>query len=169
MKYTDGQRDTVSYLAKVTSLLEEKFCRLRLRSCTKADIDQGLVQCSDNTLLTFPEFYDVSKNCALHHDGGLRASFSFFLQNSKKSPELSVSQVFSRMLMEQHGVTQPMAEAVTTRFPTLGSLIRAYRDSCYSDEERENLLVGMTYDGHKKIRPAVSKVIAWLYNDEHLQ
>ena len=71
------------------------------------------------------------------------------------------------MLLCQFGVTWAMAMAVTARYPTPKALMRALR-ACDSDEARESLLAGMVYDGRKKIRSDVAKIMAWLYSMEEL-
>ena len=38
---THDQSETCGFLATVTHLLAEKFSRLRLKSCTRRDVDEG--------------------------------------------------------------------------------------------------------------------------------
>jgi len=47
-------------------------------------------------------------------------TFLDFHANSKKTPYLGAKEVFQRMLMQAHGITLDLAEAITDKYPTLG-------------------------------------------------
>ncbi len=61
MKHTDSQRDSMAYLARMTSLLSQEYGGRTLTSCTKEDIDRGLVVNRSTTLISFKEFYENSR------------------------------------------------------------------------------------------------------------
>ena len=61
-----------------------------------------------------------------------------------------------------------MANAITEKYETLGKLMEAY-EALGDKSDRESLLTGLSYDGRKKIRPDISKVIAWLYTKDVLE
>lgn len=77
---------------------------------------------------------------------------------------MSQSDIFARMLCQQHGVTPSIALAVVEKYPSVGDIINAY-DECQSQEEMEDLLTDIQYEEGKKIRKGISQVIAWLYNE----
>ena len=72
-----------------------------------------------------------------------------------------------RMLIQQFGVTWSMANAITSVYPTLGALMDAYDDNDKDEEAIEKMLAGLNYDGGKKLRADISKVMGWLYNERN--
>ena len=146
VKTTEDKKESMAFLTYMTRDLRAKYHELRLTSCTVDDVTDNLVEKWDTTLPIFAQFND----------------------NSRKNKPLTTSDMFVRMLVQQHGVTVSMANVIVEKYPTIGALMRAY-ENCDTQEEKEELLTGLVYEsGTKKIRSATSKVLAWLYNDKSL-
>ena len=66
------------------------------------------------------------------------------------------------------GLSPGMAWAITDVYATPALLKEAYL-SCRSADDMESLLCGLPYDDStKKLPKAVSKAVAWLYNETPL-
>ena len=138
VKRTDDQKETIEYLTMMTRLLTKKYSGRSLTSCTQADIDNGLVGQRDTTLLTFQEFND----------------------STKKTKEMTVGEVWGKMLLRLKGLSVEMAQAIISQYPTPTSLVRAYK-ACSTAQERIKLLTAMSYgmENKRKIPKTVSEAL----------
>ena len=93
--------------------------------------------------------------------------FEDFYQHSRPDKPMSIRETFCNMLICQKGLSAGMAWAITSNYPTIKSLKLAY-NNCASEKDRESLLVGIPYDGGKKVPLSVSKTLHHLFNDSEL-
>ena len=89
-------------------------------------------------------------------------AYNFHFQN------WTVSEMFAKHLMRLRGLSSERAQAIIEKYPTIQSLLRAYRH-CGNDKERELLLAHIYWGtSAKTIGPALSRTIHKLYTSNRL-
>ena len=79
--------------------------------------------------------------------------------------DLAAIYTYCTLFAKVSGVSWPMAESLTRKYPTPAALMEAY-DEC-EEGERGSMLAGFEYGpagARKKVRKDVSEVLAALYN-----
>ena len=145
VKKTDDQKGTIEYLTLITRLLRQKYLNKDLASCTFTDISDSLVGRRDTTLLTFQHFNE----------------------SSKKTKDLSVGEVFAKMLLRMKGLSVEMAQAIVSQFPTPRDLLNAYND-CDSVPEKIKVITDLTYgmENKRKIPKSVAEALMKVWTFE---
>ena len=144
VKKTDDQKGTIEYLTLITRLLRQKYLNKDLASCTFTDITDGLVGRRDTTLLTFQHFNE----------------------SSKKTKDLTVGEVFAKMLLRMKGLSVEMAQAIVSQYPTPRDLLNAY-NNCDSVPDKVKVITDLTYGMENKrkipksVAEALMKVWTW--------
>ena len=147
VKKTPDQKGTIEYLTLITRLLRRKYEGRELSSCTQSDISDGMVGARDTTLM----------------------SFTHFNETSKKSKELSVGEVWAKMLLRMKGLSVEMAQTLVTHFPTPSHLLEAY-DNCSSSAEKIKLVSDLTYglENKRKIPKSIAEALMKVWNNASL-
>ena len=147
VKKTPDQKGTIEYLTLNTRLLRRKYETRDLSSCTQSDISDGLVGARDTTLLPFTHFNETSK----------------------KSKELSVGEVWAKMLLRMKGLSVEMAQTLVSHFPTPSHLLEAY-DNCSSSVEKVKLVSDLTYglENKRKIPKSIAEALMKIWNNASL-
>ena len=147
IKRTEDQKGTIEYLTLITRLLRDKYKNQDLTSCTFNDINDGLIGCRDNTLLPFQHFNDMSK----------------------KNKDLTVGEVFAKMLLRLKGLSVEMAQSIVSSYPTANVLINAY-GSCSSNNEKIKLISDLTYgiENKRKIPKSVAEALMKVWTNDNL-
>ena len=147
VKKTDDQKGTIEYLTLVTRLLKRKYQNKNLRSCSQTDIADGLVGCRDTTLLPFKHFNETSR----------------------KNKDLSIGEVWAKMLLRMKGLSVDMAQAIVSQYPTPRDLREAY-NKCGTDQEKVKMLNDLTYgiENKRKIPKTVSEALMKVWNKDQL-
>jgi len=138
IKMTSNNNETLLYLETMTRYLTKVFSGRELFSCSYSETQEE-EKLPSNYMLTFLEFE----------------------QSSKKITNFNVREMLLKQLLQLSGVSVVKAKAITELYPTVDSLLTAYR-SCDNDKQREKLLAGIKSNGMaKSLGPVVSKK---LYN-----
>ena len=147
VKKTPDQKGTIEYLTLMTRLLRRKYESRELSSCTQSDISDGLVGARDNTLMPFTHFNETSK----------------------KSKELTVGEVWAKMLLRMKGLSVEMAQTLVTHFPTPRHLLEAY-ENCSSSAEKIKLVSDLTYglENKRKIPKSIAEALMKFWNNASL-
>lgn len=141
VKLTKNQKESMRFLAKLTTVIAKKYAFLSLSGLKTAFVSKV-----DDVRLPY---------------------FGDFHENSRPEKPLTVREIFCNMLICQRGLSAGMAWAITSKYPTLRCLKDAYENA---DVDKEKLLVGIPYDnGSKKIPLSVSKTLCYLFNDTELE
>ena len=138
IKKTADQKGTIEYLTLFTRLLRDKYLNQDLSSCTNSDLAEGLVGHRDTTLLTFQEFNE----------------------SSKKNKQLSVTEVFAKMLLRLKGLSVEMAQTIVKKYPTPHILMEAY-SRCDNGVERIKMISELAYgmEGKRKIPKTIAEAL----------
>jgi len=138
VKKTADQKGTIEYLTLFTRLLRDKYRNLDLTSCTQSDLSDGLIGARDTTLLTFQEFND----------------------SSKKNKQLTVTEVFAKMLLRLKGLSVDMAQSIVKKYPTPRDLMDAY-SRCDNGVEKIHLISDLPYglEGKRKIPKTIAEAL----------
>jgi len=138
IKKTADQKGTIEYLTLFTRLLRDKYKTKDLKSCTNNDLAEGLVGHRDSTLLTFQEFND----------------------SSKKNKQLSVTEVFAKMLLRLKGLSVDMAQTIVKIYPTPYHLMEGY-NKCDNGVERVKMISELAYgmEGKRKIPKSIAEAL----------
>ncbi len=132
VKQTRNQNESITFLASMTSLLEDVYLHRTLSSCTKEDQESGLVKDPETTLITFKEFYVNSRyvsspqRVSLANNSIYHFTVYFFLSPQEKSrpldqgrlhPDADAAEVRDALLRVGHRrplpVPGPPCEGVT--------------------------------------------------------
>lgn len=143
VKYTKDHSETIMYLVIMTKMLIRKYKSKTLTSCPRED----LADKDDTFLMMYTEF-----------EAG-----------SKKMTNFTASEMFLKQLLTFSGMSLVKAKSIVEKFPTIGSLIEAYK-KCQEEEgkkalkERINLIATIKDKSNdRSIGPVLGKKLMLTY------
>ena len=147
VKKTPDQKGTIEYITLITRLLRRKYEARELSSCSQSDISDGRVGARDTTLLPFTHFNETSR----------------------KSKDLSVGEVWAKMLLRMKGLSVEMAQTLVTHFPTPRHMVEAF-NKCSSSTEKGKLISDLTYglENKRKIPKSIAEALMKVWNNASL-
>ncbi|XP_076250613.1 mus81 structure-specific endonuclease subunit [Rhynchophorus ferrugineus] len=144
IKYTENIQDTIEYLVIFSEMLKKTYKGKMLKSCKKDSLPA--LDMNQNTiyLMTFREFNE----------------------SSIKNKRVSVTDLFTKMLIQVKGMSVERALAITKIFPTPTVLKQKYTE--LSIVEGEKLLANIKFGSSgKSIGIVLSKIIYQFFNSAY--
>ncbi|KAF2879203.1 hypothetical protein ILUMI_26958 [Ignelater luminosus] len=141
VKFTNNIRETVEYLAALTSILKSSYQGKTLVSCPKQNLAKSKIKDDLVSLMTFQEFN----------------------KGASKSRNFKIQEMFVRQLLQLKGMSVEKALAIAKKYPTPKLLQIAYKTE--PSIAGEKLLSTVQYGRlGKNIGPIISKTVYQLYS-----
>lgn len=127
------------YLISMTKCLEKFYSQIDLKSCSQERIKSS--DSEKNEMMTFSEFQT----------------------KGAKITNWTVREMFAKHLIQIMGMSDKKVSVIIKEYPTLSSLIEAYKN-CEDEQKREKLLAKLPIpDSNRTIGPVVSKRVYACY------
>lgn len=149
VKQTNKLDETIKYLARMTRTLQDMYSTKAIRVVRSDSINTD----------TYLRMMDRLRK--IHHNSTVGTTFSAFNALCAKNDDMTLRDVYLKMLLSARGVTADKAIEIQRIWPTPIALIEAY-EACATAKDRENMLSNRlsTAIPRKKIRKALSTKIA---------